>query len=90
MIQVMDKFMFVVVIAVVIFLLTYDPKSGTIERYLHVYDPDKKKKQCQDEEFRGKYPEQCKEANYNAIQFASSTFMNPMPTNSKMGAIIRP
>lgn len=86
----MDKFMFVVIIAVVIFLLTYDPKSGTIERYLHAYDPDKKKSQCQDEEFRGKHPDQCKEANYNGIQFASSTFMNPMPTNSKMGAIIRP
>ncbi len=86
----MDKFLFVIVITVVIFLLTYDPKSGTIERYLQAYDPDKKKNQCQDEEFRGKYPEQCKDANYDAIQFAKSSFMNPMPTNSKMGAIIRP
>jgi hypothetical protein len=86
----MDKFLFVIIIAVVIFLLTYDPKSGTIEKYLHVYDPDKKKKLCQDEEFRGKNPEQCKYANYDAIQFAKSSFMNPVATNSRMGAIISP
>ncbi len=86
----MNKFILIAIIAVVLFVLTYDPKSGTLERYLQPYESDGSKKQCQDEEFRAKYPDQCKDVNYDAIQFARSAFMNPMATNSKMGAIIRP
>ena len=86
----MNNLILFAIIAVVIFVLTYDPKSGTLERYLQTYDPDKVKNQCQSEEFRAKYPDQCKDANYDGIQFAKSAFMNPMPTNSRMGAIIKP
>ena len=85
----MNKLVLFAIIAVFIFVLTYDPKKGNLERYLHPYNSDKKS-QCQDEEFRAKYPDQCKEANYDGLQFAKSSFMNPVPTNSKMGAIIRP
>ena len=86
----MNNLILIAIIAVVIFVLTYDPKSGTLERYLQPYDPDKNKKQCQDEEFRANNPSQCKDSNYDGIQFARSAFMNPIPTNSKMGAIIKP
>jgi hypothetical protein len=86
----MNKLVLFAIIAVVIFVFTYDPKSGTLEKYLQPYDADKNKNQCQDEAFRAKYPDQCKDVNYDGIQFARSAFMNPMPTNSKMGAIIRP
>ena len=86
----MNKLVLIAIIAVILFVLTYDPKSGTLERYLQPYDPDKGKKQCQNDEFRAKYPDQCKDSNYDGIQFASSAFMNPIPSNSKMGAIIKP
>jgi hypothetical protein len=86
----MNKLVLFAILAVVLFVLTYDPKSGTLEKYLKPYSPDDNKKQCQDEAFRAKNPGQCKDVNYDAIQFASTAFMNPMPTNSKMGAIIRP
>ena len=86
----MNKLVLIAIIAVILFVLTYDPKSGTLERYLQPYDPDKGKNQCQDEEFRAKYPDQGKDSNYDGIQFARSAFMNPAPSNYKMGAIIKP
>ena len=85
----MNKLVLFAIIAVIIFVFTYDPKSGTLERYLQPYDPEKNKNQCQNEKFRAKYPDQCKDANYDGIQFARSAFMNPVPTNSRMGAIIK-
>jgi hypothetical protein len=86
----MNKLVLFAILAVVIFVLTYDPKSGTLEKYLKPYSPDDNKKQCQDETFRAQHPDQCKHVNYESIEFASTAFANPMATNSKMGAIIRP
>jgi hypothetical protein len=88
----MNKLVLFAIIAVLIFVLTYDPKTGTLEKYLQPYDPDANKQMCQDEVYRSQNPDQCKDSNYDAIQFAKSgsAFMNPMSTNSKLGAIIRP
>ena len=85
----MNKLVVLAIIVVVIFVLTYDPKSGTLERYLKTYDPEKNKEKCQDEMFRAQNPGQCKDVNYDGIQFAKSAFMNPIPSNARMGAIIR-
>ena len=86
----MNKLVLFAIIAVVLFVLTYDPKSGTLEKYLKPYSPDDNKQKCQDETFRAQNPGQCKHVNYESIEFASTAFANPMPSNSKMGAIIRP
>lgn len=86
----MNKLVLFAIIAVVLFVLTYDPKSGTLERYLQPYEQSANTKDCQNDQFRANHPDQCKDANYDGLQFARSAFMNPVSTNAKMGAIIRP
>ena len=77
----------IVILIVVIFVLTYDPKSGTLDRYI---TGPTKNSECADDVYRGNNPAACKDSEYNAIQFAKSStaFMKPIPTNSHMGAII--
>lgn len=83
----MDKLIIIVILIVVVFILTYDPKSGTLNRYLD----NSTSSSCADDIYRGNNPEQCKDSEYDAVQFAksSTTFMKPIPTNSYKGAIIR-
>ena len=76
------KLIVIVILIAIVFMLTYDPKSGTLDRFIKTQD-------CQDETFRSQNPGACKNVNYESIQFASTQFMKPMPTNSENGAIIR-
>ena len=80
----MNLIMIVFLVAIV-FMLTYDPKSGTLDRFIKT-NPTQ---DCQDETFRSQNPGACKNVNYESIQFASTQFMKPMATNSENGAIIR-
>ena len=80
----MDKLVMIVILVVLVFILTYDPKSGTLDKYLKTTD-------CSNDEYRAANPGQCKVAEYDAVQFARAptAFMKPSPTNSVNGAIIR-
>ena len=86
----MNQLILFAIIAVFIFVLTYDPKTGKIEKYLQSYSADPATN-CADPTFRSQHPGQCKDATYNGVQFAQpqSAFALPTPSNSKMGAIIR-
>ena len=79
------KLIVIVFLIAIVFMLTYDPKSGTLDRFIKSTPPP----DCQDETFRSQNPGACKDVNYESIQFASTQFMKPMPTNSVNGAIIR-
>ena len=75
----------IVILIVIIFVLTYNPKSGTLDKYI---SGPVEKTGCADNIFRANNPAACKDSEYNAVQFAT-TFMKPAPTNSRLGAIIR-
>lgn len=87
----MDKLIMLVILAVVIFMLTYDPKTGNLEKYLKPFNKmnDNQGQGCSDNDFRSKNPGQCKDPAYEDIQFATTDFMKPTATNSRAGAIIR-
>ena len=59
-----------------IFIITYDPKSGTLN---HLVD-SKKHEQLQNAE--------CKEGHFQEIQFAQQGYECPKEKGSHMGAII--
>ena len=75
----------IVILIVLVFILTYDPKSGTLDKYFSTSSD------CANDNFRANNPEQCEIPEYNAVQFAKAptAFMKPTPTNSFKGAIIR-
>ena len=66
-----------VFIAAFIFIITYDPKSGTLN---HLVD-SKKHEQLQNAE--------CKEGHFQEIQFAQQGYECPREQSVHMGAIIR-
>jgi hypothetical protein len=76
----------IVFLIAIVFMLTYDPKSGTLDKFIKSAPVEG---DCQDETFRSQNPGACKDVNYESIQFASTKFMKPMATNSVSGAIIR-
>ena len=75
----------IVILIVLVFILTYDPKSGTLDKFLN------NSTGCANDNFRANNPEQCEIPDYNAVQFAKAptAFMKPTSTNSFNGAMIR-
>jgi hypothetical protein len=86
----MNQLILFAIIAVLIFVLTYDPKSGNLEKYMSKYSADPATG-CADPKTRSSGTKSCDDSNYDAIQFAkpNSAFELPEPSNSKLGAIIR-
>ena len=78
----------IVILIVLVFILTYDPKSGTLDKFLNNTSSGGG---CANDNFRANNPEQCEIPDYNAVQFAKAptAFMKPTSTNSFNGAIIR-
>ena len=66
----------IVFLTAFIFIITYDPKSGTLN---HLVDP-KQKQPAQNAE--------CKEGHFQEIQFAQQGYECPKEKGSHMGAII--
>jgi len=87
-----DKWVLVVVVVVFIFLLTYNPSSGTLNK---VISGDKKAAKpapscCSDDTFRAQNPEKCKDPHYNGLQFGEPDYACPMgPDRTALGAIIQ-
>jgi hypothetical protein len=66
----MVKLVHLAIIAIIIFVLTYDPKSGTLDKIIKDPEQNPNKKCCSDPNCVAKYPGQCKNVRYEAIQFA--------------------
>ena len=80
-------------VAVIIFVLTYDPKSGTLANIIQ--GPSKQnpnKKCCEDPTCVAKHPGQCKNVHYEAIQFAGDVPSGFTTSNASSwgGAILGP
>jgi hypothetical protein len=68
-----------VIIVAVVFILTYNPESGNLNQVLC----------CNDDEYRAKNPDQCKQSHFRGVQFADSKYECPKnPGVSVGGAII--
>jgi len=83
------------VIAIIIFVLTYDPKSGTINRFITDEKNPKQnpnKKCCSDPNCVAKHPGQCKNVHYESIQFAGDVPSGFTTSNATSwgGAILGP
>jgi len=66
----MVKLMHLAIIAIIIFVLTYDPKSGTLDKIIKDPGQNPNKKCCSDPNCVAKNPGQCKNVRYESIQFA--------------------
>ncbi len=88
----MDKLMWALIIVAIIFVLSYDPKSGTLEKFVELSKPpppsQEKKLCCGANDYRSVNPNQCESAYYQNLQFAGDTVACPInPINSWKGAL---
>jgi hypothetical protein len=63
----------IVFLLAIVFVLTYDPKSRTLEKYVGVPTPPTQKS--------------CEPTHYEAVQFAQSPYECPSPGRARMGVI---
>jgi len=76
------------VILAILFVLTYDPKSGTLDRFMT--EPTKKESQCCSQtKYRANHPVQCESRYFQGVQFGNTELGCPVrvPTVD-MGAIL--
>ena len=72
----MDKIIWIAIFVMVLFVLTYDPNTKTLEKYIMV-DPIQKVKETKDKlccgsnDYRADNPQQCENAYYRGLQFAN-------------------
>ena len=89
----MDKLMWALVIVAIIFVLSYDPKSGTLEKFVELSKQPptaqaEKKLCCGSNDYRSVNPTQCESAYYQNLQFAGDAVTCPInPINSWKGAL---
>lgn len=88
----MNTFIWVVIVAAVIFLLTYNPEKGALNTMLAGelgINPPVASTCCADDTYRAKNPKKCEAPHYNGVQFADPNYTCPIrPEQSKLGAII--
>ena len=64
----------IVFLLAIVFVLTYDPKSRTLEKYVGVPTPPTQRS--------------CEPTHYEAVQFAQSPYECPSPGRTQMGAVM--
>ena len=77
----MDRTIWLAIFVTVLFILTYDPKSKTLEKYIVVEQPVRKEQSkklcCGSNDYRADNPVQCEHAYYQSLQFADSQVSCP-------------
>jgi len=82
----------VICIIAIIFVISYDPSSGTLEKYLLSGPknyPAETNKGCANNEFRANNPDPCENSAYQSVQFGTQPKDTPprIP-ESYLGAIV--
>jgi len=94
----MNTWIWALFVIVFVFLLTYDPKSGTMKSTIASVSGTGVSSNssgvapscCADDTFRAQNPKKCEDPHYNGVQFANPEYTCPTaPDTAKMGAIIR-
>lgn len=77
------------VILAILFVLTYDPKSGTLDRFINEPSTKNGPQCCSKTEYRANHPVQCEPPYFQGVQFGNTELGCPtrMP-NVNMGAIV--
>jgi hypothetical protein len=84
----MDKLMWLLVIVAVIFVLSYNPKSGTLEKFVELTNTPQKTC-CASNDYRSANSEQCENSYYQNLQFGGDAVACPRkPSNSWKGALL--
>ena len=76
----MDKLLCIAIVVVIIFVLTYNPKSRTLEKYIkkkEKYEPKKKKPCCSVTDYRAEHPVQCEPPYYLGLQLGNPNYGCP-------------
>jgi hypothetical protein len=93
----MNTWIWALFVIVFVFLLTYDPKSGTMKSVIGSVGGSSGgtgtrvgASCCADDTFRAQNPKKCEDPHYNGVQFANPEYTCPTaPDTAQMGAIIR-
>jgi len=100
----MNTWIWALFVIVFVFLLTYDPKSGTMKSVIGSVGGSSggtgtrtgsnssgvAASCCADDTFRAQNPKKCEDPHYNGVQFANPEYTCPTaPDTAQMGAIIR-
>ena len=64
----------IVFLLAIVFVLTYDPKSRTLEKFVGQPTPPTQRS--------------CEPTHYEAVQFAQSPYECPPPGRTRMGAVV--
>jgi hypothetical protein len=88
----MNTFLWIIIVAVIIFMLTYNPEKGVLNKVLaselNIKAPPTPSC-CSDDTYRAKNPGRCEDPHYNGLQFANPNYACPTDSDrTKMGAII--
>lgn len=77
----MDTWIFMIVIVSFLFIITYDPKKGSLEKYIipqkEQMNGSKKAPCCNKVKYRANHPGQCESAYYQGLQFADQDYGCP-------------
>jgi hypothetical protein len=80
-------FITALVILAILFVLTYDPKSRTLENVIE--SPSQKKECCNDTVYMANNSTQCENVHYQGVQFGNEQYGCPTRRpGQSMGAII--
>jgi hypothetical protein len=77
----MDKCLSLLIVIIVIFVLTYNPKTGNLEQYiLNPKSPpqEPQKPCCSDTDYRADHPVQCRASYYQGLQFGDPNYGCPV------------
>lgn len=95
----MNTWIWALFVIVFVFLLTYDPKSGTMKSVIGTVSSSSSGTGsnsgtgatcCADDTFRAQNSKKCEDPHYNGVQFANPAYACPTaPDTAQMGAIIR-
>lgn len=86
----MDRLIWLAIFATVLFVLTYDPKAKTLEKYISPVtqtQTQKGKLCCGATDYRADHPQQCENAYYRGLQFAELDVGCPPKPNLVDGVI---
>ena len=86
------KLWVIAVIIALVFVLTYDPNSGTLDKYIvgdkSVLDPQEMAT-CNNPAYMANNPRQCEEAHYASAQFGTVPMATPPRVpKTEMGVIV--
>ena len=85
-----DKLVWVIVVLAIIFLITYNPGSGTLNNIIAPQAKTQTSTCCANDDFRAKNPKKCEDPHYNGVQFANTEYACPKDFEKAfMGAIIQ-